>query len=666
MNSLLQQLQLTINRWQVLWRQQPGLVVAGYMSAAVSAEREGPNLRTVFVPGADVVLEDQGSGAASSAQTTDLSGRFTFHNVKPGNLRLCWKADGFTPGCRAFTVTSDNVHLSETVMSPERGDRTTIVFGDVRLADGAKPRLLEPLIGLNAYATVELVDQLGATVGKAVVNNFGQYVLPQVPVRIPIILRARIEAGIGELQVAPEAQLELAPAHRIDLVVDNRAPKLEPIAATDGKARRLKVAKPGSTVQVVAQAADPDGDPITYHWLAAAGSGTLSGTGPQVSWTLPSAPGLYSVILTVTDGRGGYAQSSLQLRTDELGVPFSGRVEGTDTTGIPGAVVEVNAQQTITAANGDFSFRVKDADRFVLNIRKHGYGLVSRIYDDGVGGGLWTMVRATVVSADPKSEINVADERDRRNCPGPLFERLNWRGFPKLTEPQWQDGKGNVVRQFAKLDVDIRSLLDPKQRDCGPGIRVLIPPNALVDGNGQAPSGLVDVSVATVDLRSPGQMPGDYTVADSSAMAKAMESYGAGTVEITAGGRKYNLRPGVEAELSIPVDPGQLIAGAPLPPQIPYLTYDEQRGVWVEEGVLDLQGTAYTGKVKHFSAHNSDIIKTNQACVRVKSPTLPPTSSLRCMSRDPTQRRSSDSSTSRTRLRTSTRFTTCQLTRSSP
>src|SRR5262249_10653988 len=159
------------------------------------------------------------------------------------------------------------------------GERTTLVFGDVRLADGSKPRMLEPLAGLNAYATVESVDQLGATVGKAIVNNFGQYVLPQVPVRTPIILRARIEAGIGELRVAPEAQLELAPAHRIDLVVDNRAPKLEPIAATDGKARRLKLAKPGSIVQVMAQAADPDGDPITYHWLAAAGSGSLAGNG---------------------------------------------------------------------------------------------------------------------------------------------------------------------------------------------------------------------------------------------------------------------------------------------------------------------------------------------------------------------------------------------------
>ena len=64
-------------------------------------------------------------------------------------------------------------------------------------------------------------------------------------------------------------------------------------------------------------------------------------------------------------------------------------------------------------------------------------------------------------------------------------------------------------------------------------------------------------------------MPGDYTVLDTAGGAKVMQSYGAGSVEITAGTRRYNLRPGVEAEVVIPVDPSQIAAGGALPPTIP-------------------------------------------------------------------------------------------------
>ena len=206
--------------------QQAGLVVSGYMAAAVSEQREGPKLRTIFVPGVTVFVEDLGSGTTSAPQRTDLSGRFTFHDVKPGKHRLCWKMDSFTSGCRGFDVTSDNVHLSETVMYAERRDQTTLVFGEVKLFDGSKPRLLEPLAGINAYARVKLLDAVNQPVAEAIVNNFGQYVLPQVPVRTPVTLQASVEAGIGEQPIMPEAQFELARAHDIDIVIANRAPKL--------------------------------------------------------------------------------------------------------------------------------------------------------------------------------------------------------------------------------------------------------------------------------------------------------------------------------------------------------------------------------------------------------------------------------------------------------
>src|SRR5947209_11823345 len=123
-------------------------------------------------------------------------------------------------------------------------------------------------------------------------------------------------------------------------------------------------------------------------------------------------------------------------------------------------------------------------------------------------------------------------------------------------------------------------------------------------------------------------MPGDYTVADGGGTAKTMQSYGAGSVEITAGGRRFNLRAGAEAEVTIPIDPSQLAAGGAIPPTIPILFYDERRGVWVEESQASRVGNTYVAKVKHFSTINTDLVKTNQACVRVDSPTLPATYDL--------------------------------------
>ena len=279
---LVRDLETILDRWRNIAAHQPGLVVTGYIAGAVSQQREGPQFQTVYVPRVEVVVEEI-SGATSAPEVTDLSGRFTFRNVRPGKYSLCWKRDGFTPGCRSFDVAGANVHLSDVTIFPERSDQAAVVHGHVRLADGSKPRLLEPLIGVNAYARVELLDAGRRPLATAVVNNFGQYVLPQVPSRTEIILRASIEGVSSEQPVMPEAQFHLARTHRVDLTFPNSRPKLQPIAASDGSARRLKTARPGSSVQIVAQAVDPDGDTLTYAWQLASGAGTLNATtGNQV------------------------------------------------------------------------------------------------------------------------------------------------------------------------------------------------------------------------------------------------------------------------------------------------------------------------------------------------------------------------------------------------
>ena len=56
----------------------------------------------------------------------------------------------------------------------------------------------------------------------------------------------------------------------------------------------------GTQTRISASAADPNGDPLSYEWFAT--GGTLSGSGPLVSWTAPvSGQGDYTITVTVRD-----------------------------------------------------------------------------------------------------------------------------------------------------------------------------------------------------------------------------------------------------------------------------------------------------------------------------------------------------------------------------
>jgi hypothetical protein len=65
---------------------------------------------------------------------------------------------------------------------------------------------------------------------------------------------------------------------------------------------------PRCSLTVEAVAEDPDGDDLSYVW-----SGCASGTGERESCSIPQ-PGDYTAAVTVSDGRGGVASASVDLR----------------------------------------------------------------------------------------------------------------------------------------------------------------------------------------------------------------------------------------------------------------------------------------------------------------------------------------------------------------
>lgn len=614
--------------------------VRGYIATAVGGNVGNFALAVVrlpshdvYLPGVKVFLTNAGNQAKTAPVLTDLSGRFTVP-VPEGRYHVCWTATGFVDACSKdiFSVSNSPLNVGTVRIAVDRLKDTTVVYGKVSMADDSLPRTLEPLANINAFARVELLAPKNKVLDTVYVNNFGEYLLPQVPAKAEIILRTKIEGAAADHPIHPEANLAGAAFHSIDLQVPNHPPRLDPLVASDAAGRRVAAALPGDVVRLEARASDPDGDPLEYSWLVSDGSGTLnSTTTPAVEWKLPQHEGLFSVTLIAYDSKGGYARSSVLLRADKRGVLFSGTVKATAGGVVSGAQVEINGVTAKTDTMGFFRIHVKDANQFVLNIRKLGFGLVSRVYDRGIVGGEWMLSRATVASVDPTNLISLTNERYPGDCPGLPSARLHWKEFPRATVIQWQDGKGNVVARPSARQVKLlardRSTLQAAatypEKGCGPGISIKVPANALEDEAHHPPAGKVQVSLSTVDLMSPDQMPGDYTVKLPSGGTRVMESYGAGGIEITAGGHRYNLKPGATAEVTIPVDRAQLAAGGPLPPTIPLLFYDEKNGVWLPEGTAKLQGHAYVAKVKHFSEINTDTIKVNQSCVDVIGPTMP-------------------------------------------
>ena len=65
----------------------------------------------------------------------------------------------------------------------------------------------------------------------------------------------------------------------------------------------------GDSTIIIAVAADPDDDPITYVWSAS--EGTVTGTGSQVTWVSPGKTGSFNIGLTVKDNRGGQTTGSV-------------------------------------------------------------------------------------------------------------------------------------------------------------------------------------------------------------------------------------------------------------------------------------------------------------------------------------------------------------------
>jgi hypothetical protein len=139
------------------------------------------------------------------------------------------------------------------------------------------------------------------------------------------------------------------------------------------------------------------------------------------------------------------------------------------------------------------------------------------------------------------------------------------------------------------------------------GMEVDIPSGSLVTADGNAYTGSVRAEMFYLEPNNEnfdGLMPGGDLMAERTNGADAMLiSYGMVSVELTGSGKTLQLADGAESELTFPIPAGMETNP---PATIPLWSFDEDRGLWVEEGTATRQGNVYVGRVKHFSWHNLD------------------------------------------------------------
>ena len=94
-------------------------------------------------------------------------------------------------------------------------------------------------------------------------------------------------------------------------VQSNKSPVIESLTAEPPVVSQDKSA----TVKCVAS--DPDGDELSYQWVATMGN--ISGQGSTVIWTGPDKCGNYIITVTATDGKDGEASRELTIEVKKPG-----------------------------------------------------------------------------------------------------------------------------------------------------------------------------------------------------------------------------------------------------------------------------------------------------------------------------------------------------------
>lgn len=591
------------------------LVTFAATSADVGAQKSrGP----IELPDILVTLRAPG-GAPVATGPTRLDGSFDIVTPRTGIFTPCWQIPGNPQQCGpALQVGRSTVYAGRLSVRAGRPPLT----GTILTGDGRPCWISDSFFGLDVSTKVTARNALNNIGSPAVrANTQGEYAVFNLAPG-----RYQVAASCEAAKITRLVALGGGGA-RVDAVLPNRAPRIGGLS-DDGDTTPMLRADPGATVNLRATAIDLEGDAIEYRWRTTGPDGSLDGaTTAQQTWALPAGAGLRSTYVMARDGRGGFAFRRIQLRAGPNVRQFSGLVRHEITQApVKDAQVTVAGGTATTDARGWFAMTVQPLadDRYVLNITHPQFARLSRVHDQTATGTTYELIPAAQQVFPPNGIVDIDDKsggfcgaRGPTGGPPLLLRRA---GLTVLREDfvRRDDSGLDDRRRAARLLAMARAF---QKLDCRPrGVQIVIPAGGLVDSDGNAAVGAITASTASLNPARRA-IPGDYQAVTAGGQLAEVLSFGATYAEFRGGdGKALDLKPGVLAEVRIPVPLSQI---ADAKPTIALWSYDGKQGRWIEEGIANLVATPvgpmYVGKAKHFSELNMDVAGLDPAfatCVR--------------------------------------------------
>jgi hypothetical protein len=565
--------------------------IHGYVFARINSEvRDAAAVSTqgtgIAVPDIVVAAKNVTTGALSKLTHTDPYGYFRTPALAAGSYNICVSGTGFVGDCDPQVITIvDHVHVMDHIVTIQTQQK--VVVGTVLLADKKTPCFwYNPVFDANhVMTTTVMLEDAGGNVlsGPIRGNNLGEYIMPTGAAPGTYKVAVACEAEKAGNMVALNAPVLVQ-----NFVLNNHAPTanlLEAARAGVGVRR----ASPGDALTIKVPSADLDHDALHYQWVDDSGGTASFPDAETVNWSAPAAAGTHVVRVQVSDGRGGYAVGHTILNVGPDEMLFTGTAFNRATHApVAGASVNLNGVTVSTDASGNFQVKAPETTRFVLNVTKPGFALTSRIF----------YARATGIQVPLDAVQSSALDGARGGKIG-----------VKVTGCRVEDaGKGTESSQVAAS----RGKECPRE-EIGE-LSFAFESGSLVSG-AAAFTGAAIVETFQFDLTLPNAIPGDLSGKYKGADAR-LQTYGAFHIQPRdASGNPLQLAPGRSVQVSMPIHP---LALATAPAKIPFFSYEESTGLWVEHGELTRVGTHYVGKITHFSEFNADSTGGSSACMSIQ------------------------------------------------
>ncbi len=187
----------------------------------------------------------------------------------------------------------------------------------------------------------------------------------------------------------------------------------------------------------------------------------------------------------------------------------------------------------------------------------------------------------------------------------------------KISKPDYISTTKTITPTGEEARILEVTLLKPdvvKQINSGVDAVVSTPSGAKVEfkGNyfnldGSSYIGVVNVSLKHLSPEKESthsNMPGNLLAQDNNGQVKLLETYGMLAVELTdSNGELLNVNAENKAIITLPIATNQKSISED---NIPLWYFDEDQGIWIEEGNAKKEGVNYVGEVSHFTWWNCD------------------------------------------------------------